>query len=668
MSERVLSDVLRRIRQMVRPQGVSEQTDGYLLDRFIHDRDEAAFDELLGRHGPMVLGVCRHLLGNVPDAEDVFQATFMVLLRKAGSIQKRGSLASWLHGVAYRLACNVKIQSSRRRRYERQAPMASTENSPESSWEALTPALHEEINRLPEHYRTPVILCYVEGKSNDQASLQMGVPVGTVKSRLARAREILRQRLEKRHVTLAMAVLVERMSAGGLTAGVPPALRQTTLEAATLLHAGQNLAISTAVLALTERMVRIMVFDKVRVGLVAVVALACIGAGSGLLYRHALAGSAAPPKKAVEHNEVASSEPDRPNDVKPAQAPEAKPEVKKETTDDDEARYKGLTVAHWIKKLQSGNEKEHAESLIAITVLGPPAAAAVPDLIHWLDNDTFDNRITCLLALGRVGGKSPEALKAIVRATKDASGTYRWFAYQALGALGSGAAPALPYLFHRYLEPYKELTSNESEELANIEKRLGMVPTPGGTYNAYQGILAVGPVGSQPIAGLDNPMEPPELNEILHAVKHIGCMTPELAAAIRESAKSKKGDPAAIGGFLFRFGPKSLPLAIELCGYDANLCSILSTYPLDGDTWSAFRANLTNPNPNIRLAVATSLLGSANGSPDDKDLVAVVPQLQKMAAEDADQSVRKGLKQVFEWYDKQKKEKKEQQKAKGIFE
>src|SRR4051794_39322125 len=173
--------------------------DEQLLDRFLNQDDggsEAAFRAIVVRHGPMVLGVCRHILDQVADAEDAFQATFLVLARKAGSIRDRRVLGRWLYEVAYRIAVRAKTNTARRRIHERQgAEMSAVAPGPRSdhAWCELRPVLHEEVNRLPEKYRTAVVLCYLEGRTNEEAAEMLRWPVGTVKGRLSRAREMLRR-------------------------------------------------------------------------------------------------------------------------------------------------------------------------------------------------------------------------------------------------------------------------------------------------------------------------------------------------------------------------------------------------------------------------------------------------------------------------------------------
>src|SRR5262249_18209601 len=197
------SPLLAFIRRIAASRQHGDLTDGALLQRFAAHREESAFAMLMHRHGPMVLGVCQSILQDEHDAEDVFQATFLVLARKPQTIGKPDCVASWLHGVAYRLAMKARRAMARRRSRERQAvAMPRAEPQDEVLWRDLRPILHEEVDRLPERYRLPFVLCHLEGKTNDEAAELLGWPKGTILSSLARARERLRQRLTRRGLAL----------------------------------------------------------------------------------------------------------------------------------------------------------------------------------------------------------------------------------------------------------------------------------------------------------------------------------------------------------------------------------------------------------------------------------------------------------------------------------
>ncbi len=215
-------------------------TDGELLGRFADHRDdvaELAFAALLERHGPMVLRVCRSILRNEHDAQDAFQGTFLVLARRAHGVRKRESVASWLHGVALRVAaCEQTAMAHRRRHETRASQMAAARVSVEGSSPDLSTILHEELGRLPEQHRSVVVLCYLEGHTCEAAARQLGWPVGTVKSRLSRARERLRGRLLRRGLAPD-----EASSEGPASAGLVPAtLAKDTVEAMVRVASAQS--------------------------------------------------------------------------------------------------------------------------------------------------------------------------------------------------------------------------------------------------------------------------------------------------------------------------------------------------------------------------------------------------------------------------------------------
>jgi len=218
-------------------------TDSQLLERFVSRRDEEAFAQLVHRHGPMVLGVCRHILRQEQDAEDAFQATFLVLARKAGAIRSAEALPNWLYGIANRLARRMKAAAGRRRTRE-VALVDSPTSEPEHDTELddLGMVLHEEIGRLPDKYRIPFVLCYLDGKTNEEAAHQLGCPTGTVFSRLARARRGLRARLRRRGVAVSSGALAAALTSLSeqTSASVPPPLVKTTIRAALRFGAGKT--------------------------------------------------------------------------------------------------------------------------------------------------------------------------------------------------------------------------------------------------------------------------------------------------------------------------------------------------------------------------------------------------------------------------------------------
>jgi RNA polymerase sigma factor (sigma-70 family) len=256
-------------------------TDGQLLRQFLAQRDEAAFAALVRRHSPMVHGVCRRVLGNDADAQDAFQATFLVLVRKARALKSRAVLGDWLHGVARRTALKAKGAAARRRIKER--AVARSGGACERSQNAWLPLLDEELSGLPEKYRLPIILCELEGKTRQQAARHLGWPEGTVAGRLARASSLLARRLSARGVVLP-STLAAAIAGSGASACVPPTLVHSTIKAGTLVAAGQTAAegvISAKVAALTGEVMKAMLLSKLKFG--AVLLLGCLLSGFGWL-------------------------------------------------------------------------------------------------------------------------------------------------------------------------------------------------------------------------------------------------------------------------------------------------------------------------------------------------------------------------------------------------
>src|SRR5262245_49072977 len=219
MSPPPLQLVLSQLRQRLATPESPAPSDGQLLGRFAQLRDEAAFEALLHRHGPMVWGVCRRLLPEGHDAEDAFQATFLVLLQKAASIREHDSAASWLYSVARRIALRARANADRRRAVERQVPLPRQPDVPsEAAGREVLAIVEEELARLPERFRAPLRLCGLGGLSKAEAARQLGWKAGTVASRLARARERLRGRLARRGVFVPAAALGGLLTEGAARA------------------------------------------------------------------------------------------------------------------------------------------------------------------------------------------------------------------------------------------------------------------------------------------------------------------------------------------------------------------------------------------------------------------------------------------------------------------
>jgi RNA polymerase sigma factor (sigma-70 family) len=268
-------------------------TDAQMIESFVARGDETAFEGLVQRYGPMVLGVCRRVLRHAQDAEDAFQATFLVLVRKAGAVQRGEAVGNWLYGVAYRTAMQARARNARRRHKEGEArPMLPAEPPDEAAGRPEIQALLDrELSRLPEKYRAPLILCDLLGKTKRQAAQELCCPEGTVSSRLARGRLLLRKRLLRCGPGLASGAGV--VVAPTLGEAVPMPLCKATVKAAALVAAGNAAAgaLAPAVTELTEGVLKSMLLTKLKIvlGCVLVIAVAIV---AGIMVQGSGAGEA----------------------------------------------------------------------------------------------------------------------------------------------------------------------------------------------------------------------------------------------------------------------------------------------------------------------------------------------------------------------------------------
>jgi RNA polymerase sigma factor (sigma-70 family) len=265
-----LRKVLRHLERAAAPPDGGTLSDAQLLESYLAQRDAGAFAALVRRHGPMVLGVCRRVLRHEQDAEDAFQATFLVLACRAAAVRPRHLVGNWLHGVARRTALAARRAAARRLARERRASAATpTSYTTEPDSADLRAAIDAEVSRLPEKYRAPVVLCDLEGRTHREAARQLGWSEGTLSGRLSRARALLARRLIRRGV--------------GPVAALPPALVASTVRAATEAAPGSaaGAGLSPHVVALAEGVMRMMWMAKVKQAVLALLALAVLGLGAG---------------------------------------------------------------------------------------------------------------------------------------------------------------------------------------------------------------------------------------------------------------------------------------------------------------------------------------------------------------------------------------------------
>jgi RNA polymerase sigma factor (sigma-70 family) len=283
--------LFRHMSKLAAPGPAGAPTDRQLLERFAARRDEAAFAVLVERHGTLVLGACRRILGDTADADDAFQATFLVLARKAGTGRWHDALGPWLHAVAWRVARKARADLLRRRlREEEVCDLPTSSPSEDVMWRDLRPVLDEEVLRLPAKYRAPIVLCYLEGRSNAEAAQQLGWPIGTVKGRLAQGRDLLHAQLTRRGLALSATALGTLPAAE--TAQASSSQVQATTSAALAFVTKPATARATAAAALAEGALHTMTLTKLKTVFVILLAVLVVGIGFVLAVRAAWQPSA----------------------------------------------------------------------------------------------------------------------------------------------------------------------------------------------------------------------------------------------------------------------------------------------------------------------------------------------------------------------------------------
>jgi RNA polymerase sigma factor (sigma-70 family) len=313
--------ILRHIRELILTQATRNLSDGQLLQHFVTAQEEAAFSALMQRHSTLVWGVCRRYLPREHDAEDAFQATFLVLARKAGSIRKGESVGSWLFGVAHRVAMKAKLAASKRRIRESHSPgRVSEEPVTGAALHELQARLDTEVDRLPAKYKAPFVLCCLEGKSRAEAAAELGWKLGTVATGVARARNLLRRRLARRGVRLSAGLAALTLTTSAARAGCPAWLASATLKAALLVAAGKSAAgvVSAQAAVLARTSLQTLFTTRLKI---ATVLLLLVGLGAGAVAHFALA---------AKQPGVKQAEAEKPSD-KPAEQPRLDPSKKART-------------------------------------------------------------------------------------------------------------------------------------------------------------------------------------------------------------------------------------------------------------------------------------------------------------------------------------------------
>jgi RNA polymerase sigma factor (sigma-70 family) len=302
-----MTEMIHQLRSSLCQPAHTRLTDGQLLENYLTCRDRAALEALVRRHGPMVWGVCRRVLRDHHDAEDAFQATFLVLVRKAASVRPRSMVGNWLYGVAHHTALKARATTARRKGREKHvATMPEAAGRERPIWRELHSVLDDELSHLPDRYRAVIVLCDLEGKTRTEAARHLGCPEGTVAGRLARARIMLAKRLTRRGLTVSGGALAATVSKNVASAGVPNAVVSATIE----VVAGP--AIPVKVAALTEGVLKAMLLQKLKLGAVMLLAASLLAISGGTLVPSG-SGTAAGGEKQARVSD--SARPAEPRDV-----------------------------------------------------------------------------------------------------------------------------------------------------------------------------------------------------------------------------------------------------------------------------------------------------------------------------------------------------------------
>jgi RNA polymerase sigma factor (sigma-70 family) len=450
MATTPLTKVVRRLRSAALGHG-ADGTDGQLLNRFLNHRDEAAFAALVRRHGPMVWGVCRRAVGNHHDAEDAFQATFLVLVRKAAAVVPREMVANWLYGVAHHTAQKARALANRRRAREKQVKELPEPAAAEPDvWRDLRPLLDQELSRLPDRYRAPVVLCDLEGKTRKEAARQLGLPEGTLSAQLSRARRMLARRLARRGVVLSGGALAGVVSLHATSARVPAAVLEATIQTATLpATAG---AISAPVAALTEGVLKTMFLAKLKIVTTVLLLVGTLGGGAGI----GLLTQAAGPPEGEPEARSGKLDPGTgrvPRRGAPAQRPD--PEALKKAT--VEGRYSVL-----LKQIEVKTDRETYTDFHDFGPWSGPSYAGYHDLPagywvyvypHWYIWGAKDGSAEKLLKKASVEGKYSVLLKKL-EVKEDRKGYTDFYDYGPWSGASYAGHDDLPPGYWVYVYPH----------------------------------------------------------------------------------------------------------------------------------------------------------------------------------------------------------------------
>jgi RNA polymerase sigma factor (sigma-70 family) len=439
MATASMSSFLRRLTRSMAAETVRDQSDRHLVERLVAGRDEAVFEAIVRRHGPMVHNVCWRVLQHEQDTEDAFQATFLILAQQLRSVRRHASLASWLHGVAHRVALKALARAATRRRHEQKS---ATEKLPPDGvlWRELRDVLDAELAHLPEKWRLPLVLCYLEGQTQDEAAEQLHWSQRTLRRRLAEAKAALARRLTRRGFVWPDAASAVLLSECLAPAALAPGLISSTLQAAACIatrQAALTTAVSANVAALTQGVLKTMFVSKIKMATAALVLLTALAVGAGgLLYRTQAVEPRQPPKAEKLPPQKEKSR------IDVIGAGETAMELAK-TTKDPDAKWAAIRILGSLRYeraipllLKSLSDPHHYVRANAARALGDmKVAAAAKPLTELLQKEKNGGVIQqTSLAVANLG--CADALGALKGAAKHEDVQTRMWVLQAIGRLG----------------------------------------------------------------------------------------------------------------------------------------------------------------------------------------------------------------------------------------
>jgi RNA polymerase sigma factor (sigma-70 family) len=643
MPQEPLDHVLHYIRRVAGAPGDGEPPDPELLHRFTTRRDEAAFATLVQRHGPLVWGVCRRVLAQTQDAEDAFQATFLVLARKAGAVHWRRDVANWLYAVALRVALKARSEAARRRWQERQiAAMAPPEQQADAGADEVRPVLDEELRRLPCKYRAPLVLHYFEGQTYAEAARVLGVPAGTVSARLARARAMLRRRLTRRGLSLSGAGLAAVLAETSASAGVPAAVVDATVRGAVLVATGMAPAggvISAPAARLMEGVLQAMFQTKVQIGAGLVLGLVLMTAGAGVLSHHLQAAAQDDGRPPVRRAAAGDEQGDtlRQELQRLRQENERLAKAVQELRDTVRrleqkvapagqgtgvVRYRGKPASYWLEQLRDRDPVYRQGAVDALGAMAEEDHSVIPALVAALDDRVGPVRYAAMRALS---GVAKEAMPALLPMLQSSRRSDRLRAAQGLFYFGAEGKPAIRPLL-------RLLGDKDAEVRAAVVETLGNVASPD---------TAVIPPLVRALGDESDDVRGRAVNAL---ATFRGRAVPALLQALTSKTTMVRAGAAEALGFLATNPKPFLPALVEALADpspDVQQATGRTLYRLGEAAVPALSTALKSPKARVRLQAAEIL-----SRMDRQTGRAALPALLKALGDD-DADVRKAARKAY---------------------